>query len=196
MKTCTKCGENKSEEEFHWKVKGVRRKTQCKTCLNEVSRKWAVENRQLSYESTRNWRENNKTKCAATKRRYYENNKVKQYEHSRKGHLRNPQWIGTHNALRRSLLPASKLFCGLTRVKVNAEVRFDYILRDLLTEKTGIQYHVDHIKPLCEGGVHRMWNLAVIPAQVNLKKGPVWFSEDHLTGEDIDAADTEILTSS
>jgi hypothetical protein len=37
-----------------------------------------------------------------------------------------------------------------------------------------------------------MWNLAVISAEANLKKGPVWFLEDHLTDADIEAQDAEI----
>ena len=40
-----------------------------------------------------------------------------------------------------------------------------------LTQKTGVQYHVDHIRPIAAGGSHHPDNLQVITAQENLQKG-------------------------
>lgn len=51
------------------------------------------------------------------------------------------------------------------------EIEDFYGLRDWLTETTGIEHHVDHIKPLSKGGLHIPENLQVIPAIDNLKKG-------------------------
>tara|TARA_R110000782_G_scaffold20555_3_gene55488 strand:- start:237 stop:740 length:504 start_codon:yes stop_codon:yes gene_type:complete len=164
IKACKKCGKAKSVDEFYWKVKGVRRQSACKACE------------------------------AVRKKQYHEANREVILEYRKQYSASSPQINGTDSSLRRSPLSPQALFAGLDRTSVNAEVRFDYVLRNLLTEKTGIQYHIDHIKPLCEGGVHRMWNLAVVTDQVNLTKGPMWFSEDHLTDEDIEAADAAILS--
>jgi len=43
-----------------------------------------------------------------------------------------------------------------------------------LTKMTGVQYHVDHIKPLSKGGEHHPVNLQIITADENLSKGAKW----------------------
>jgi len=45
-----------------------------------------------------------------------------------------------------------------------------YKLRNLLTEITGIEHHVDHIWPLSKGGPHWSGNLQIITAEENLSK--------------------------
>ena len=45
-----------------------------------------------------------------------------------------------------------------------------YKLRQVLSDATGIVYHVDHMWPLSDGGPHWSGNLQVIPAQENLSK--------------------------
>lgn len=156
---------------------------------HEKIAEYRVVNREVILEQRNAYREGNREVILEQRKRWYEANREKIAEYRKA----NPQIDGTANALSRSPLTETELFAGLSRAEANAEVRFDYILRDLLTEKTGVQYHVDHIKPICEGGVHRMWNLAVVTDQVNLTKGPIWFCEDHLTDEDIEAADAAAL---
>ena len=74
------------------------------------------------------------------------------------------------------------------------ETKFDYVLSRLLTAKTGIPHEVDHIKPLCAGGVHRHWNLSVMPMSSNRKKGAYWDQvDDQLTDEDIERLDQEAI---
>ena len=43
-----------------------------------------------------------------------------------------------------------------------------------LTKETGIQHHVDHIKPLAKGGRHHPSNLQILTAEENLKKSDKW----------------------
>ena len=47
-----------------------------------------------------------------------------------------------------------------------------------LTKETGVQHHVDHIKPLAAGGRHHPDNLQVITAVENLSKGSKWDDGD------------------
>jgi len=43
-----------------------------------------------------------------------------------------------------------------------------------VTRETGVEHHVDHIKPLARGGRHHPSNLQIITAAENLKKGAKW----------------------
>jgi len=47
MKICTKCKEEKSESDFSWKIKGIRRCTACKTCYGILTKKHYLLNKQL-----------------------------------------------------------------------------------------------------------------------------------------------------
>jgi hypothetical protein len=82
----------------------------------------------------------------------------------------NPQVQGLNSAIQRSTLSEAELLKGATRDFVRAETRFDYHLRDLLTEKTGVPHELDHITPLARGGIHRLENLRSIPASLNRTK--------------------------
>lgn len=44
----------------------------------------------------------------------------------------------------------------------------------LKTKTTGIDYHVDHIKPLSKSGRHHPSKLRIITAKENMKKGAKW----------------------
>ena len=165
MKICTRCGEEKHLDLFCPQKKGDRgRYPQCRSCHNTAKR----ESYQRGGDRAR-W----------LNRRFRENN---------------PQTIGLMNALQRTPCSEFELLRGRSRMEVQGETKFDYILSRLLTSKTGIPHEVDHIKPLCAGGVHRHWNLSVIPRTSNREKGAYWDQvDDKLTDEDIERLDQETI---
>lgn len=44
QKTCPKCGDEKSEEDFNWKIVGVRRQSYCRKCSNGSSKEHYISN--------------------------------------------------------------------------------------------------------------------------------------------------------
>ena len=169
MKICTRCGEEKDLDLFSPNKKGERgRLPQCRSCRNtalrEIHRRLGDRERRLRREAYRRYRKNN------------------------------PQTVGLMNALRRTPCSEFELFKGRSRMEVRDETKFDYVLSQLLTTNTGIPHEVDHIKPICAGGAHRLWNLSVVPRTTNRKKGAYWDQEDdQLTDEDIERLDQDAI---
>lgn len=154
MKTCTKCGEEKSLDSFgvdKWKKSGYT--SRCKDCMAEVARLYRASNPEKSREITKKYRELNSDKEKARYNRYNQEN---------------PQVRANLSAKRRaSKLNATPSWANLEQIK-----RI-YAACANITEKTGIEHHVDHIIPL-QGenvcGLHVENNLAIIPAKMNLQK--------------------------
>jgi len=117
-----------------------------------------------------------------------------QREAHRRFRKKNPQFAGLNYALEKTPCSEFELLRGRSRMEVQGETKFDYVLSRLLTTKTGIPHEVDHIKPICAGGAHRLWNLSVVPRTTNRKKGAYWDQvDDQLTDEDIERLDQEAI---
>lgn len=65
---------------------------------------------------------------------------------------------------------------GLTELSQQEEIRLHEKYREAqkLTKTTGVEHHVDHIRPLAAGGVHHPDNLQVITAEENLLKSSLY----------------------
>jgi len=117
-----------------------------------------------AYEKT--WREANKKKIAARKKDWQAGNKEKIAAYNKA----NKENIDAKNARRRALkrnqIPVHLRDCPHEKQRLVKT----YKLRNILSEATGVQHHVDHMWPLNDGGPHWSGNLQVIPAEENLSK--------------------------
>jgi RNA polymerase sigma factor (sigma-70 family) len=57
------------------------------------------------------------------------------------------------------------------------QIRLIYDKARSLTEATGVEHHVDHIKPVSKGGLHVPENLQIVTAKENLVKSNKWDEE-------------------
>ena len=166
---CKKCGVARKSEKYHAdaaEVARIRAKNKAYRALN--SEKISVQKRAAyaaggaAAASIRNkqYREKNSKKLSAYQRAYYKGYYLKNRDviiektNSRRRAV-------MHNATRRSEFD-------------ELVIREAYVLRDMRNGCTNVAWHVDHIEPLngfdvC--GLHNAFNLAVIPALSNLKKG-------------------------
>lgn len=118
------------------------------------------------------WVENNMDRYLAAKKRWQNKNKEYYYQQTKKYRQENPGFTAKCCAKRR----ARKLMSTPTWLDEDHLWWIDevYELATLRTKATGIDWHVDHIVPL-QGrkvcGLHVPWNLQVITASENSKKG-------------------------
>jgi hypothetical protein len=163
-KVCNKCKETKRLCDFHKdgsKNDGLC--TSCKSCKRLNAKVWRSLNLEKAREKSRVWYSENKHRPEVKK------------AHA----INNKRWIGCNphlNAAKEAKRRSHKLKASPPWLKPEhlAQIKRTYKLRDVISEVTGIKYHVDHIVPL-QGknvcGLHVPWNLRVIPAKDNLSKG-------------------------
>ena len=84
MKECTRCLEAKPEDQFNWKVKEVRRATQCKACHSAYRKQHYQDNKTKYLEKSRDWNTKNLTR--EKRWAYYYNLKPSQVEELSKVH--------------------------------------------------------------------------------------------------------------
>jgi 5-methylcytosine-specific restriction endonuclease McrA len=155
MKACTKCREMKPLNDFYRnKNKRDGHESRCKIC---------------SHAALRGWRQKNPEKSKAHLKNWYVNNRERHIAGVLAAKAQNPEKERLRNKLRtvrrRGHAPAW--------VKPEDFAPFYELARNA-TELVGEPYHVDHIVPLCGktvSGLHVPWNLQVLSAKENLRKG-------------------------
>lgn len=115
------------------------------------------------------YKDRNREKVRLSGQEYYEENKAAYAVYKKKRRKEMP-WV---YAAEQRLRYASKLNATPPWVNLD-QIRDIYMRAALLTERSGVQYSVDHIYPLrgrnsC--GLHVPWNLQIIPLVENCRKG-------------------------
>ena len=140
----------------------------------EACRRWRALNPEKAKEATRRWYYADQQNAQAIARRSMSKwrranpaaAKVKDRKSYEREYSKNPYRFAEKAERRRrsrDRLPLSdieKMMCANY-----------YRLARELTKQTGVKYEVDHIWPIRKGGPHLPWNLRVITAEENRKKG-------------------------
>tara|TARA_B110000977_G_scaffold69968_1_gene95039 strand:- start:13 stop:567 length:555 start_codon:yes stop_codon:yes gene_type:complete len=136
----------------------------------DYTKAWYEANKEKRAAYKKAWYEANKEKRAATRKAWYEANKEKQADYNKAWRQANPEKHNARKSKRRALklkaIPEHLRECPFEKNRITQT----YKLRNLMTEITGIEHHVDHMWPLSKGGPHWSGNLQVIPASENLSK--------------------------
>lgn len=163
MKTCTKCRVEKDLAMFSPSKRGLHGvQSTCKQCYAEIRRQYYKANPEKYKQVAKMYAKENYGKVLERNNRYRQSNPEKLKEWKRKDRQKNKARILSDNALRRSMTKGSN----------SPEIVQIYALRDFyIAMSMGESFHVDHIIPVSKGGAHAAWNLQVIPAIDNLRKG-------------------------
>lgn len=141
-------------------------------------RRYYLTHREEVHEQHRKWRDRNRGKVQGYYRKYEEENPDALRESSRKYREANPgraqEWRrqnrDRHRAYgRRRQLRMQQGLPEQTPAEV-ARALAVYMVAEWLSTTTGEPHHVDHIVPLCLGGLHASWNLRPLPALENQGK--------------------------
>src|ERR1700745_2319657 len=181
MKTCTKCGVLKNEDDFY--RNGSCFHAHCKACHKARVSVYQRENKVAHYEATRRWAIKNPHKARAYATRWAAENDEKfknlkaQWRSKNVAELREKWKIWAEN--NREKLRAKDMKRKAAKLRaIPAWTNLDkveefYFAADFLGMVTGDWYHVDHVVPLQSKlvcGLHWEQTLQVLPASDNLRK--------------------------
>lgn len=177
LKNCSICKEDKALIDFP-KYGGNR----CKVCKNAIARtvynsdleknraqKCIDAKRVYSTEKRRNkarvWRAKHPDKVAAANKKYY--------HHQVNWRKKHPEVYAFHSAKRRAAQLQATPPWVLNDPEHLKQIADLYQHAKMMQEFKCQYFHVDHIEPLkgkTSCGLHVVWNLAIIPAEENIKK--------------------------
>lgn len=101
MKTCTKCHIEKNEREFCVSSKGGLT-AQCKGCIYDYKKRWALDNRELIRKKHREYYEKNKNKILSGAKAYRDKNRGEIKKRKKAYHTKNRDRILEYNKARAS----------------------------------------------------------------------------------------------
>lgn len=141
---------------------------------NEKGRKYHQNNREKIAEKHRKYYKNNREKERERKRKYHRNNPEKVSESHRKYRQNNPEKAAANTARRRAAKRNNDHdeFGNCTRSKLDDlfyEQHREHSRR--LKACLGVDFDINHIFPLANGGGHVACNFQAIPAKLNRQIG-------------------------
>jgi hypothetical protein len=192
-KVCTGCSEEKPLDSYHKKSAGrLGRESRCKSCISVRDKKYLSANREKVAAKKKSRYQNDPEKFKKSQAIYrdkVENKKVARLR-AKKWRQENPEkvkelneyWSKKHYSENKSYYIAKDAERRARQIGATppwlseaqkARIKNIYTVCKKVSQITGKLHHVDHVVPLkgqdvC--GLHVPWNLAIIPAVMNLEK--------------------------
>lgn len=187
-KQCSKCKEDKDINSFGRRTASKDGfKAQCKPCAKEYLEKWRPLNKDKIAKHNKTYYGLNVDKIAIKGKIFYDANTRKRIDRTLAWQKANPEKANAKSAAWNKANPAKT---NAVTAKYRASkmqrtpkwltkedfkrMQRTYRLAKIMTNLTGVPYHVDHIVPL-QGdnvsGLHVPMNLKAIPASRNISKG-------------------------
>jgi hypothetical protein len=172
-KKCSRCKTIKSIEEFTRRSRskdGYR--SYCRECSKKDAQRWRADSKALRAAYEKDYYAENRERILQRQKRWREENPEKSKKATRRWASANKELIAEKRARRR----ASKRQATPPWLTNEHREQMEAIYARCFEaeELTGIKHHVDHIHPLVHPllcGLHVPWNLQVITAEENLRKG-------------------------
>jgi len=143
----------------------------CCVCADKSFKHWYSGHSETHLQRVTDWRNRNPHKVDATRQKWASDNPDKVRQSSKSWKRANPAKVAQHASHRRAAQDA-RMPSWLTAAD---HLEFDSIYKYCSgLRAAGLDYHVDHIVPLrgkSVSGLHVPWNLRVIPAVDNMRKG-------------------------
>jgi hypothetical protein len=169
---CKKCMDKRYEDNSELVKERVRLNYQAnQDKYLAKKREYFHKNKEVLAEKNRERYQNNKERVAERSKEYRSKNKDKIKEMKRKYASENLELINHYSAKRRAAKRQAVPKWLTDEDKANIKAVYTMALR--ISGCLGVKHHVDHIVPLrgenvC--GLHVPWNLAAIPAKLNMSK--------------------------
>ena len=172
-KTCSKCLKSKLLKDFCQNKSakyGV--SSSCRVCQSAYNKEYRKKNREALLKADRDRYANNTESIKAKSAKYKADNKDYYDAYNKTYYKFNKhKFLAANSKRRKVILKATPDW--LTKEQ-KVQIEDVYWLAQDLKAVSGESYHVDHIIPL-QGknicGLHVPWNLQILPADLNLKKG-------------------------
>ncbi len=189
-KQCNKCGEVKEISKFRAakaRNGNFQVRNQCKDCEKKSSLEYEKANREKRRQEKRDFYKENLEKELQRKREFYVANIDKEKARAAAWREANREYLREKDRKHAKVNPAYFVYKTQKRHAAKlkrtppwlteehfSQIKTEYELAAWCSEVMGEKYNVDHIVPLrgkTVSGLHVPWNLQVIPAKDNFKKG-------------------------
>ena len=169
MKLCIKCGASDRYKSGACRPCSIKYRTSNPEKKKSSAAKWRAANPEKAKAATTKWRAANKKKLKADSAKYYTENTEKKKSGVAKWRRENPEACCILNQNRRARKRANggKLSSGLAKVLYAKQGGKCACCKKPLGDK----YHLDHIMPLILGGANEDWNIQLLRASCNSRKG-------------------------